>query len=218
MIGIIFAMEKELAPYISGREFDKKVIGNKSFYFFNINGKNCVAVHSGVGKVNSAYATGLLINCFSPEYVISTGVSGGLGVSELLETVVSTSCVQYDVDTSALGDEIGFVSTVNKTYFECDKDLTATFIQKAGLKSGILASGDKFVADKTTAEFIVNNFNAVACDMESGAIAQVAYITKTPFVAIRCISDGADDNAPISFDKLTDVASNKLYYIVSSVI
>ena len=75
MIGIIIAMDKELFPYLSGNSYVKKEIGGKEFFEFNINGKEAVEVKSGIGKVNSAYATTLLINNYNPEFIISTGIS-----------------------------------------------------------------------------------------------------------------------------------------------
>ena len=216
MIGIIIAMDKELFPYLSGNSYVKKEIGGKEFFEFNINGKEAVAVKSGIGKVNSAYATTLLINNYNPEFIISTGISGGLGRKNVLDIVVAEKCVQYDVDTSALGDEIGFVSTVNKTYFDADKEKTELFAEKIGAAKVVFACGDRFVADKNLSDYIVKLFNASACDMESGAIAQIAYITNTPFVAIRCISDSADGNAAISYEKLTEIASQKLYEAVKA--
>ena len=215
MIGIIIAMDKELAPYLSGREFVKNNLGGLDFFTLKIGDKDCVIVKSGIGKVNASYATTLLIERFHPEYIVSTGVSGGLGVSKLFDIVVSTKTVQHDVDTTALGDELGLVSTVNKVYFDASSELVDKFV-KFGAKSGVLASGDIFVSSKERAEFIKNHFNAIACDMESGAIAQIAYITNTPYVAIRCISDNADDGADFDYEKFVLVACDKLNKIVTS--
>lgn len=209
MIGLIIAMDKELLPYLN-ENTQKKTIGGKDFYEFEIHGKACVAVKSGIGKVNAAYATTLLIENYRPKFIVSTGISGGLGRCKLLDVVVAVSCVQYDVDTTALGDEIGFVSTVNKVYFETNTEIADAFCRDTDAKKVILASGDRFIADVESARFIVETFDASACDMESGAIAQIAYITHTPFIAVRCISDGADGEAAPCYEKLTDSASIKL--------
>lgn len=215
-VGLILAMDKEIYPYVANGDCVEKVIGEKVFYEFEINGRKCIAVKSGIGKVNAAYATTLLINMYHPDFIISTGISGGLGRSNILDLVASTSCVQYDVDTSALGDEIGFVSTVNKIYFEADPRLVEMFANKTGAKRVVFASGDRFVAKKELCKEIIKRFDASCCDMESGAIAQIAYITGTPYVAVRCISDSADEKASISYNELTAIASQKLYEAVVS--
>lgn len=210
MIGIIIAMDKELAPLLSGRECGKTIRKNKEFYRFRIGGSECVAVKSGIGKVNAAYAATVLIEEFNPDFIISTGISGGLGKHGLLELVIAEKAVQYDVDTSALGDPAGFVSTVDKIYFETDRELTEIFAKASGAKKTVFACGDRFVADENTKKFIVDTFNAGACDMESGAIAQIAYIAGKKFVAIRCISDGAGSGAELDYEKTTDIASDIL--------
>lgn len=215
-IGIIIAMDKELAPFLDGGKYKKENVKNLDFYHLKIGKKECVIVKSGVGKVNAAYATTVLLSKYDVETLVSTGISGGLGENKILSLVAADKCVQYDVDTTALGDPLGFVSTVNKIFFEADKGLTDDFCQKTGAKKAILASGDKFVADKNTQVFLKTYFDAGACDMESGAIAQAAYIAKVPFVVIRCISDGADDDAALTFEEMTDRASKILSDAVTS--
>ncbi len=216
MVGIIIAMDKELAPLVGMRKSEKTVSGGKEFYRFSIDGTECVAVKSGIGKVNAAYAAAILIREFAPEYLISTGVSGGLGKHNIFELVAAEKAVQYDSDTTALGDPIGFVSTVNKVFFDADEELTEIFVTATGAKKTVLACGDRFVADEKTQKFITETFGAGACDMESGAIAQIAYITDTPYVALRCISDGAGEGAELDFEKTTDKAAKILAEAVVS--
>jgi adenosylhomocysteine nucleosidase len=43
--------------------------------------------------------------------------------------------------------------------------------------------------------------------MEGGAIAQVCYINKTPFVIIRAISDKADDSEEMSYEQFKNAAA-----------
>lgn len=212
-IGIVIAMESELRPYLGGNE-KTVTIGGKTFYLSKIGEKDVVIVYSGIGKVNAAYACTLLCNHFEPKFIVTTGLSGGLGRSNVLETVVATATCQHDSDTTALGDPIGLVSTVNKVFFPADEDLTDLFCRVTGAKKGIFACGDQFIADKNKAEKIVKTFDAIACDMESGAIGQIAYLAGIPYVAIRIISDGACEGAPLSFSELTKKASELLYVAV----
>lgn len=209
-VGIIIAMDKELEPFLRGREHKKETVGNKEFFLCKIGKTECVIVKSGIGKVNAAYSASVLAQTFRPKFIVSTGISGGLGENRVLDLVVADKCVQYDVDTTALGDPLGMVSTVNKIYFETDEKLTDDLAKKIDAKKTTLACGDRFVAEKETKVFLQTYFGAGACDMESGAIAQVAYLAKIPFVAIRCISDGADDNAALTFEEMTSRASDAL--------
>ncbi len=219
MIGIIVAMESELKPYldkIHALRTEKK--GQKEFFVGTIGEKEIVFVLSGIGKVNAAYAATLMTSFYKPEFIISTGVSGGLGRVDIMEIVVAEKVVQHDCDTTAFGDPIGLVSTINKVYFETDKDLSKKFLEIMSARSGIVACGDQFVANKTKAREIVKNFDAIACDMESGAIGQIAYIENVPFVILRCVSDSAHENAEISFNDVVVYAATKLSEAVVSVI
>lgn len=217
MIGIIIAMESELKPFL---EFPHNIdtIGAKCFYTLQIENKQAVIVLSGIGKVNASYAATLLIHNYKPSFIISTGVSGGLKSLNVLDIVVATKTCQHDVDTSCLGDPIGLVSTVNKVYFDTDAELSDKFARLLNAKKGILACGDCFVANKDLKENIVKNFDAVACDMESGAIGQICYIENVPYAAIRCISDGAGENAQLSYNEVIEIASDKLAKSVIEVI
>ncbi len=199
-------MESELRPYLE-LPYSVEKAGSKEFYRVNIGNKPAVIVLSGIGKVNASYAASLLIQTYKPELVISTGVSGGLGVSNLLDIIVAEKTCQYDVDTSALGDPVGFVSTVNKVYFDTDPLVSDKFCEILDAKKGILACGDRFIAQNEEAKRIAETFGASACDMESGAIGQVCFIENVPYAAIRCVSDGAGEDAGISYNELVDKAS-----------
>lgn len=199
MYGFVIAMECELRPFIDKKEYGVKRVSGRDFYYFSIAGGDAVAVLSGVGKVNAAYSAALLLNLHENiEVVFSVGVSGGLGALNIFETIVAEKCVQHDFDTTALGDPIGLVATVNKVFFESDRKFLDAALSK-GLKTGIIACGDMIVADSALCARIIENFGAKAVDMESASVAQCALIAGVPFCAVRSISDGADENAESSF-------------------
>lgn len=210
MIGIIVAMESELKPYLELRH-SVEIWSGKSFYRVDLGDFPAVVALGGIGKVNAAHIAAIIIHIYKPQYVISTGVSGSLHELQTLDTVVADACCQHDVDTTALGDPPGFVSTVNKIYFEADKKLSAFLSEKIACRQGILACGDQFVADEKVKKKIRENFGACACDMESGAIAQVCHIENTPFAAVRCITDGAEEGADLSYAEFLKRASEILF-------
>lgn len=211
-IGVILAMENELLPYLNN-PYSVEEISGKKFYRIRMEEQTLILAYSGIGKVNAGYTASLLIYKYNPDYLISTGVSGGLNRCKIFDIVVGTATCQHDFDTSPLGDEIGLVSTVNKKFFPTDAGISKKF-QSDAVKYGIIASGDQFVADKKRIAFIVNNFNAICCDMESGAIGQVCYMANKPYAVIRCISDNADNKAHMDFEEFFNKASDKLYRAV----
>ncbi|HHT83785.1 MAG: 5'-methylthioadenosine/adenosylhomocysteine nucleosidase [Christensenellales bacterium] len=217
-IGIIIAMQEEAKPYKKHILTDQEIYGKK-FLIGKIADKDIVICLSGIGKVNAAFACALMVERFKPDLIINTGVSGGLGVTKAYDIVIADKAVQHDADTTALGDPKGMVSTVNKIYFDTSKkhnELIKAYLDNACV--GTVACGDQFIADKRLASEIARQFNAIAVDMESAAVAQVAYITKTDLVIIRGISDGADEEAPVDFMSLIEQISQKIYEAVKKVI
>jgi len=217
MIGIVVAMKTEAMPFLrNGIESEEDFAGKK---FFKLKDTDAVLTVSGVGKVNAAYATSLLIARYDIETIINCGVSGGISggkdlpATEILDIVVATACVQHDVDTSALGDPKGMVSTVNVTEFPVDKVLSEKIIG-THIKRGVAASGEQFIASKGKKKQISKSFNAIACDMESGAVAQCAYIAKKKFVCVRCISDSGDGKAPKDYGMFASTAAEKMYRVI----
>ena len=146
-----------------------------------------------------------MIIAYSPEIIVNTGVGGALdGSLKRLDIAVGERLCQHDMDTSPLGDPIGLISGINKVYFDSDRRAVELLLA-SGEELGIrvvpmtVASGDKFVADGKTGRAIADAFGAGVCEMEGAAIAQVAYVNETPFVVIRAISDGANDDSAMDF-------------------
>ena len=197
-------MESEAsAIYDKMTRVSVKTIGGKRFTKGRLGGKKVVVALAGIGKINASYTTTILIREFTPSFVINTGIAGGLGRVKALGVVVGTSVVQHDMDTSPLGDPVGYISGVGVINIDCDEKLSN--LLASGVKEpvrGVVACGDQFIADASRVKKIVDTFDAVACDMESGAVAQVAYMSGVPFGIIRVISDDGGDNAQVSYNEL----------------
>lgn len=217
MIGIVVAMEKEAAPFLKNGYLSADSICGKTFYRITVGGHDAVLSLCGVGKVNASYATALLISRYLPDLILSVGVSGALKNLKILDLMAAVSAVQHDVDTSPVGDEKGFVSTVNTVYFPTDEPTTDIIAEVTGAKKGIIASGEQFVADKKRKREIIKLFDASACDMESAAVAQCAYIAGIKFACVRCMSDSGDGQVPVDYEKFCGEAAEKLYSAVTVV-
>lgn len=224
MIGIVVAMPTEAAPFLrNGVESETEICGKR---FYKLAGADAVLVACGIGKVNAAYSTTLLIDRFSPDVILNCGVSGGLSSAEradlpevkILDVIVATGCVQHDVDTSPIGDPKGLVSTVNMIVFPTDKEASEIIKSSCECKEGICASGEQFVASHERKEEIISLFNAIACDMESGAVAQCAYVAGKKYVCVRCVSDCGDGRAPEDYGRFCKEAAEKIYEAVRPLI
>lgn len=214
MIGIIGAMtiEVEALKQIMSSVSVEKISG-VDFYCGDLCGKRAVVAVSGIGKVNAAVCAEAMILKYSPEYIINIGVAGGLderlGVGDI---VVGTSVAEHDMDTSPCGDPLGFISGINMVNIPCSKKLSDKIFESAekveGIKAiqGIIASGDQFVASDRQRDFIKKNFSAAAAEMEGASIGHVCCLNGVDFCVLRAISDGANNDSPMTFTEFAELA------------
>ena len=217
MIGIIGAMDIEIEHINAVMEEKEEFTVSGALYTRGrLDGKDVVTAVCGIGKVFAAMCAQPMIVKFGADKVINTGVAGGLtDKTDILDTVVATALVQHDMDTTYFGDPRGLISGINVVEFPCDKALAEkiTANVEGNCVRGIVASGDCFVADNDKKKEISETFNAVACEMEGAAIAQVCYVNKIPFCVLRTISDGANGEE-MSYERFRVVAAEKAANII----
>lgn len=214
VIGIIAAMSEELEILLKDLAVEeKKEKANMTFHKGTLYGKNVVAVVCGIGKVNAAVCTQILVSEFNVDKVINVGVAGGIGKDIYPgDIVVADNLVQHDMDTTAFGDKVGQIPRLDTFDFKCDPELVAAAkkacdqITELNCFSGRIASGDVFVANIEKIQWLEKEFGAAACEMEGASIAQVCYLNNVPFVVIRSISDNANNGAHMDYAKFTPIA------------
>ena len=221
MIGIIGAMDIEIEHINAVMEEKEEFTVSGALYTRGrLDGKDVVTAVCGIGKVFAAMCAQTMIVKFGADKVINTGVAGGLtDKTDILDTVVATALVQHDMDTTYFGDPRGLISGINVVEFPCDKALAEkiTANVEGNCVRGIVASGDCFVADNDKKKEISETFNAVACEMEGAAIAQVCYVNKIPFCVLRTISDGANGEE-MSYERFRVVAAEKAANVIINTI
>jgi len=226
-IGIIGAMDEEVALLKERMNRIKEMeIAGSRFYEGKLEGMDVVLSQSGIGKVNAAVGTTLLIDRYQPDYVINTGSAGGFDKNlEVGDVVISTEIRHHDVDVTAFEYEYGQVPQMPPAFIP-DPFLVdmAESAAKAGFGSGhvtkgLIATGDSFLSDPVRVAFIKEQFPALkAGEMEAAAIAQVCHQFAVPFVIIRSLSDIAGKDANISFDQFLETAAkNSAEFIISMV-
>ncbi len=224
-IGIIGAMRCETEKLVSMLEdMTSEEISGVAFYSGRLFGHDAVVATCGIGKVFAAICAEVMILKYSPDIIINTGVAGTLtNKLSVCDIAVSSSVVQHDMDTSAIGDPVGLISGINIIEIPADEKLCSLICStadtlKLNTEKGIIASGDMFVADAGKKRYIKETFGAIACEMEGAAIGQVCYVNKVPFAVIRAISDGGDDDAAMSYDKFVAIAAENSVKLVCSVL
>ena len=203
-IGIIGAMEAEVAYLKNAAAVAESSAGGLNFFEGAIDGVSVVVVRSGIGKVNAALCAQRLIMQYGVTHVINTGIAGaaarGLGV---LDFVASTDAVYHDMDATGFGYAPTVIPQMACSAFPADKAMLVAAQEAfaAGkdvfgghkLIAGRVATGDQFIADKAVKARIIKTCAPACVEMEGAAIAHACWLNGTPFLILRCMSDMADD-------------------------
>ena len=227
-IGIIGAMEPEISVFKSHMEIiSAKQIAGVSFTMGKMSGKNTVVACSRAGKVNAAISAQVLIDLYAVDYIICTGVAGAVSADvEVCDVVIASDLVQHDFDGTAYGDPIGVNSSLTESFFKADEALiaiakeacAAVLPEARKVHVGRFATGDQFIAGAEAKQRIWSHFKALCVDMESAAVAQVCFLNKIPFAAVRAISDRADAEAPAVFNQCLKPACDAAGAVVETML
>ncbi|AZI42045.1 5'-methylthioadenosine/adenosylhomocysteine nucleosidase [Deinococcus psychrotolerans] len=205
MIGIIGAMQEEVSLLISElRDHSQQISPGVTLHSGILDGQQVIVTEGGIGKVNAAMTTAALIAAGATQ-VIFTGVAGGVHPElRVGDIVVSTDCLQHDVDVTALGYELGVVPGEALSW-NADEALRSAALESARELEGVrvvegrIASGDQFVASREKVLWLWETFGAACAEMEGAAVAQVCAKHGVPFVVIRSVSDTADHDANVDY-------------------
>jgi adenosylhomocysteine nucleosidase len=225
--GIIGAMEIEVETLKKDMTILREVKkAGMNFCEGTLAGHPVVVVRSGIGKVNAAVCTQILVDEFAVDAVINTGIAGSLNAKiDIGDIVISTDVLHHDMDAVNFGYEPGQIPQMDVFSFEADKELAELAEQvcqevnpEISVFHGRVVSGDQFVADKAVKERITSQFHGFCTEMEGAAIAQAAYLNEIPFVIIRAISDKADDSASEDYPTFERKAAQHCIALVEGLI
>ena len=155
-IGIIGAMDVEvehLKAELMGAQVER--VAGTDFCSGRLGEKDVVVVKCGIGKVNAGICAQVLADHFGCTHLINTGVAGGIGEGvKIGNMVVASHTVQYDYDTTAIGEPKGFVMIGSEGVVQLPTSakhnaVLEKYAEKIynGVHTGVIATGDRFVAD-----------------------------------------------------------------------
>ena len=228
MTGIICAMAIE-ADGIKNMmsDIEKTTVAKIEFTNGKIHGKDVVVAECGIGKVNAAMSTQIMIDLYKPQSIVNSGVAGSL--SEKLsvgDIVISDKVLEHDMDITALGDPLGQISFNDEQliYIPSDKDVTNRLLsackklENTTVLTGAIASGDKFISDVEERLKIGKTFEAMACEMEGASVGQVCYRNGVPFSILRSISDDLKSNEGTDYMEFCKSAAEKSIAVIEEYI
>jgi len=201
MIGIIAAMDSEVRDVkLAMAEGIEIYHGGMTFFKGKLHQKEVVAVKSGVGKVNAAMCTQILIDVFKVNAIIHVGVAGAVHPDlEIGDIVISEDSCQYDMDARAFGHPRGEIPNMDITFFKADPVLIKLAVAAAeelgaSYRVGRVMTADLGVDSNQLKEELREEFGGLCVEMEGAAVGQVAMLNQVPYLVIRSMSDKADSD------------------------
>ena len=190
-----------------------EVDGSLAFDCGRLGNNQLVLMQCGIGKVNAAVGTTALIRRYAPDCIVSTGCAGGIAEGmNVMDVVVSSAACYHDVTIP--GCEPGQIQGLPQK-FRAEEQLVeaalAVHAESTALHAGLIVSGDQFISSAEQLAQIKLVFpDALACDMESAAIAQTCFLMQVPFVSFRILSDtpGGDKHLEQYFNFWDEMASH----------
>lgn len=206
MIGVVAAMPEESALLARAMQdastYEKAGL---SFVTGKLFERDVTVVTSGIGKVNAALCTQMLIDCYGASPIINVGVAGALSSTlKVGDVVVARDAVQYDVDVTPDGYEMGEVPNMDRLAFAADTTIAEKAMAVADAlgytaQLGRVLTADRVVYDSGLKAALAAHFDGICCEMEGAAIGQVATVNGVPFAIVRVISDLADGDLKATF-------------------
>ena len=222
-IGIIGAMELEVDTLKNLMKTEKIVTkAGMDFHEGTLEGTPVVVVQCGIGKVNAGMCVQILVDLFEVTHLVNTGVAGSLNAKlDIGDILISKDALQHDFDVSALGYQLGQIPGVDTWNFAADEAMMAAAEEACkkvnpdiNVIQGRVVSGDQFIAGKEIKEKLIKEFQGDCAEMEGAAVAQAAYLNKTPFLVVRAISDKADNSAEMDYPTFEKKAADPFAKLV----
>lgn len=213
-IGIIAAIDVEIeAIRHQLKNSSESSHSGITFYKGMINETEVVLLSAGIGKVNAAISTQLLIDRFAVDLVINTGIAGSLDERvKHFSIVIAEKITYHDVRKTQMRGAFPF-----QEWFKCDPFLVGILEQYSDSDStmiGKVITGDDFISDAQKKKQIKEDYDALCVEMEGAAIAHAAFVNQIPFVIVRCISDLAEDESGQDYARHEKDAAHKVAQLV----
>ncbi len=217
LVGIIGAMEEEVMMLREQMTVTNvRSIAHTEYIRGSLSGREIVLAKSGIGKVNAAVCSQVMIDIFRVDALINLGVAGAISPElDICDVVISRDFIQHDVDAAAFGYSKGEIPQMDTSVFKADTHLIH-LVEKASdvldiktrVLTGRVLGGDRFISKNEDREELYQTYAGDCAELEGGAaIAQVCYLNRIPFIAVRSITDRANSTAEMDFNEFTRQAA-----------
>ncbi len=230
MLALMGAMEEEVTLLRQEMTISAQAMhAGITVYDGAFNGVRVALAQCGIGKVNATICTQMLIDLYTPSALIFTGVAGGLLPNmQIGDLVIASHLIQYDMDLTAFGRRPGeipgqgrMVESAPELVERCATAFDNAFDGKEdapNLMLGTVVSGDRFISDAKTLQWLQREFSALATEMEGAAVGYTCHLNELPFVVVRGLSDTAGESASHDFEENLHIVCANSYELMKNLI
>lgn len=209
------------------KDYQKIIHHQLILYELKLNGKKIMLAQAGEGKVNLAYAVGMMIEKYPITAMIGFGNCGYIGKEKrnIGDIAISNMVFQYDVDFQANHYRLFEIPGTKQVLFSCDARLrqfalmACKYLNNQGY-TGLFGTADRFINSHIIAEHLNQSYQIDFVDVESAVLGQLAYLHHIPFISIKSISHYGDDQAfetfKQSFQKANQMSSDVVYTMLEA--
>lgn len=184
-IGLVCALAMELNHFFDRCEKVRAVqAANFRIRGGRLDRIRIAAAESGPGLKKAARATEALLAGHRPAWVIACGFAGALR------------------NGIAVGDIVVSTAVTNEAGEEITTRHGMTSDPKKGLHIGRFITSDRIVRSVAEKRELAAGHDAIACDMETYAVASACRDAKVPFMAVRAITDDLSADLPVEVHSL----------------
>lgn len=230
MLAVVGAMEEEVDLLEQAMDVaERQTRAGVAVVQGQFQGVDLVLARCGIGKVNAAICTQMLIDHYPIDKMIFSGVAGGLLPNmQVGDLVIATHLIQFDMDLTAFGRRHGELPDMSRA-IESDPALVQLAADAydalfngggdgPNLMLGTVVSGDRFIQDPDSLRWLQREFSALATEMEGAAVGYTCKLNDVPFVVIRGLSDTAGSGAAADFSENLAAVCQNCFRLLSQLI
>mgnify|MGYP000745994333 CR=1 FL=1 len=189
-VGVVFALGEESGGLEDLLEQVATLQGNGFAIRVGLwQGRRVAVAISGTGCACAARAAEALILGHSPRLVFSAGFCGGLS-----DSVKRRDLVVAERIVGPHGEELGV---------DLEPIRSAPLFSRPGVHVGRIVTVESIVRRPGEKRALGREFDALAVDLESFAVAEVCARRQVRFLAVRVVSDAVDDRLPREVERLS---------------
>jgi adenosylhomocysteine nucleosidase len=201
-IGLVAAMPEEIRPLLQrAGKLRLEHVSGFNLYRFAVGDREAALIESGIGAERAARATGILIDTVRPCMILNFGFAGAVLPGPGVGDVVMADRLLFFKER-LFTEEPGLHRELSGRLALLLE--TACRGNDFRVHRGTFVTTGEIVAKQRLAGLLPDGTGNPVLEMETAAVARAAARAVIPLVALRAVSDGAEEELGFTIGEITD--------------